>query len=150
MLISDEYRKLNTQLHADKPRYGAGGHLWGQEVMLLIRSLQTISVLDYGCGKQTLRKCIKGIKIDGYDPAIPGLDMLPEPHHLVICTDVLEHVEPDKIDDVLEHIRELTRRVAFLVIATRPAKKKLPDGRNAHLIVEGCDWWRDKLKQLRS
>jgi hypothetical protein len=30
-------------------------------------------------------------------------------------------------------------------IACYPAKKHLPDGRNAHLIVESPDWWRKQL-----
>jgi len=35
--------------------------------------------------------------------------------------------------------------MAFLVIATRPAAKKLADGRNAHLIVEPASWWLPRL-----
>ena len=35
---------------------------------------------------------------------------------------------------------------AFLLIASYPAKKSLPDGRNAHLIIERFDWWRTKLE----
>ena len=35
----------------------------------------------------------------------------------------------------------LSRKAAFLTIATGPAKKFLPDGRNAHLIQEGPDYW---------
>ena len=30
-------------------------------------------------------------------------------------------------------------------IACYPAKKQLPDGRNAHLIVEKPEWWREQL-----
>jgi hypothetical protein len=30
-------------------------------------------------------------------------------------------------------------------IACYPAKKHLPDGRNAHLIVESPAWWREQL-----
>ena len=36
---------------------------------------------------------------------------------------------------------------AFLIIATSPAKKFLPDGRNAHLIVETPGWWKDKIEK---
>ena len=146
MLISDAYRALNTQLHEDKPTFGASGHKWAGHVHLLIRSHQTPHVLDYGCGKQTLRKAIKGVKVRGYDPAIEGLDKEPEPADIVVCTDVLEHIEPELLDNVLAHIKSLTRNVAFLVVSTRAAKKKLPDGRNAHLIVENPEWWQDKLK----
>jgi hypothetical protein len=33
------------------------------------------------------------------------------------------------------------------VIANRPAKKLLPDGRNAHLIQQPRDWWLPRLAQ---
>ena len=32
-------------------------------------------------------------------------------------------------------------KFAFFAISTRPAKKTLPDGRNAHLTVQSPDWW---------
>ena len=37
--------------------------------------------------------------------------------------------------------------MGLFVIATGPAKKILDDGRNAHLIQEGPDWWLPKLMQ---
>lgn len=102
-------------------------------------------VLDYGCGQGTLRTALKaqGFAPDvmEYDPAIKGKDGLPKPAELVACTDVLEHVEPEKLPAVLAHLRRLTLKAAFLLIATRKANKTLPDRRNAHLIVRPADWW---------
>jgi hypothetical protein len=34
----------------------------------------------------------------------------------------------------------------LFVIATPPAEKILPDGRNAHLIQEPITWWMPKLE----
>ena len=31
-------------------------------------------------------------------------------------------------------------------IDTQPANKILTDGRNAHLIIENEDWWRERLQ----
>ena len=67
---------------------------------------------------------------------------------MVVCTDVLEHVEPAKLDAVLDHIWRLTGRVAYFVIDTRPANAILPDGRNAHLSLHDHWWWIDKLKKV--
>jgi hypothetical protein len=64
---------------------------------------------------------------------------------MVACIDVLEHIEPECLDNVLDHIASLTEAVAFLSIHTGPALKKLPDGRNAHLIQEPAEWWLPKL-----
>lgn len=83
-----------------------------------------------------------------YDPAIEGIDALPLPAELLICTDTLEHVEPDRIDAVLTHIRSLTLIAAYLVISTQPAHKTLRDGRNAHLIVESPEWWWKKVESV--
>jgi len=52
----------------------------------------------------------------------------------------LEHVEPDRLGNVLDHIRRLSGKGCYIVIATRPAAAILPDGRNAHLIVKDADW----------
>ena len=35
---------------------------------------------------------------------------------------------------------------SWLRIDTIPARKKLPDGRNAHLILESDAWWLDKIR----
>jgi hypothetical protein len=32
-----------------------------------------------------------------------------------------------------------------LRIDTKPARKVLPDGRNAHLIIKDIDWWAELL-----
>lgn len=37
------------------------------------------------------------------------------------------------------------RNTGFFTISTVPAIKKLPDGRNAHLIVEDYRWWLPKI-----
>jgi hypothetical protein len=50
------------------------------------------------------------------------------------------------IDDTLKIINTLFTKSAFLLIASYPAKKHLPDGRNAHLIIESFDWWKTKLE----
>jgi len=65
---------------------------------------------------------------------------------MLISTDVLEHIEPFFLDDVLKDIHNLFQKNAFLIIATSPAKKFLPDGRNAHLIVETPGWWKEKIE----
>lgn len=139
-MISENYRKLNRQLHEENPAYGTSGHKFGQFVTNLYRQFGG-TVLDYGCGKQTLQDAVPEIQITGYDPCIPGLDKQPVPHDLVVCTDVMEHIEPEHLDAVIEDLARVTRKALFVTIATRPAKKILADGRNAHLIQEDFRWW---------
>ena len=142
-MISDEYRKMNYALHQSRPTYGASGHRWADYVRPFCER-HMWDVLDYGCGKGTLSHAL-GNSLSEYDPAIPGKDAPPGPRRLVVCTDVLEHIEPEFLDDVLRDIRRCTLKEALLVVATRPANKSLPDGRNAHLILEDWEWWEWQL-----
>ena len=73
---------------------------------------------------------------------------MPKPCEMVVCTDVLEHVEPDKLDAVMDHIFRLTGKLAYFVISTRFANAVLPDGRNAHLSIHDADWWITGLREL--
>lgn len=147
VLISDEMRKLNQQLHEENPYYGVGGSKYADVVIKIKEEAPQIqSVLDYGCGKGFLQKALP-FAIFEYDPAIPGKDEPPRPADLVICTDVLEHIEPDKLKHVLEDLRRVTKDAGFFVIHLGAAKKTYPDGRNAHLIQNPAEWWVAKLKK---
>jgi FkbM family methyltransferase len=146
MLISPEYAKLNEQLHGSRPDYGTSGRQWAAKVAGLARQVDARSILDYGCGKQTLAKALPELRVSGYDPAVPGLDAPPAPADLVVCTDVLEHVEPDFIEAVLDDLCRLAQKAAFVTVATRPAVKTLADGRNAHLTVKPFSWWRQSFE----
>lgn len=147
MLISDEYRALNADLHARKPGYGSKGHGWATRVRNLASELGAVSILDYGCGKGTLARALPDLDVRGYDPAVPGCDAAPEPADLVICTDVLEHVEPECIDAVLADLVRLTVRGCLVAVACRPGKRTLADGRPDHLTVEPPAWWMERLRR---
>lgn len=140
MLITEEYRALNEKLHETNKGYGTSGHKWATYVQNLCKMVGSTDVLDYGCGKSTLAQNLP-FTINQYDPAIVKYSMTPKPADIVVCTDVLEHIEPDCIVDVLRDICSLTKQLTFLCIANRPAKKVLEDGRNAHLIQENEMWW---------
>ena len=144
VLITDEYRKMNEDLHNTNKNYGTVGKGYFEYIMEVIQNMRTEDVLDYGCGKGTLANYIP-FKIKQYDPCIPKHSAPPEPADLVVCTDVLEHIEPDCLDAVLDDIQRLAKRAAFLTIANGNAKKTLSDGRNAHLIQESEGWWLPKI-----
>jgi SAM-dependent methyltransferase len=146
-VISDGYRALNAQLHADNVFYGVGGAKHAEVIKKLKAQCECESVLDYGCGKGMLAKAL-AYPIWEYDPAIPGKDALPRPADLVVCTDVLEHIEPEHFAAVLQDLARVTRKVGYFVIHTGPAAKTLPDGRNTHLIQRDVHWWRPRLKAV--
>lgn len=145
-LISAEYAALNARLHEENLAYGVGGGKHAPLVLKLTESLKTTSVLDYGCGKGYLAKALP-FPIWEYDPAIPTKAESPRPADVVVCTDVLEHIEPDKLAFVLDDLRRCVRKVGVFVIHTGAAQKHLADGRNAHLIQMDAQWWRLQLQR---
>lgn len=151
MLISEEYVKINTILHKRHPTYGMTGHRWVNKVLRVVSDYKCATLLDYGCGKGTLKLALRVVAPDlvvsEYDPCVRGKAGLPESSDLIVCTDVFEHIEPVNLDDVLDHIWGLTGKVIFATVATRPAKKLLCDGRNAHLIVENQSWWLSEIEK---
>lgn len=146
-LISSDYRNLNEQLHRDNLAYGVGGERHAPTVLKLCKALKTKNVLDYGCGKGRLGRVIPW-QIAEYDPAVPGKTEMPKPADIVVCTDVLEHIEPEKLPFVLEDLRRCTLMVLYCTVHTGPAMKKLADGRNAHLIQRGQQFWATQLGKV--
>lgn len=147
-LISDEYRDLNAEMHQD-PAFGAGAHAHAPLVLKLCRDNGYQSVLDYGCGKGTLKQALVkdslGLAVEEYDPAVKGKDGDPQAVDLVVSLDVFEHIEPDLLIQVLEHISGKANKALLAFISLQEARRTLPDGRNAHLIVEDDSWWVETL-----
>lgn len=136
--VSPDYQSLLRQQHIAQPSWGTHGHKWVRHVENAHEALGG-TILDYGCGKGTLREACRYPVLE-YDPGIPGKEQA-EPADLVVCCDVLEHVEDDYIESVIQHIASLTQKMAFIVVHCGPAMAVLPDGRNAHLIQQPGDWW---------
>lgn len=151
-LISKNMLEQNKKLHESPEGFGGSGWKHHETIMAFAHELEAHNILDYGCGECTLRKVLvkRGLHVNltEYDPAVAKRSRLPGPHDLVVCTDVLEHVEPKKLDNVIRHLHELTVKGCYLVIATRPANKILPNGHNAHLIIEDTPWWRERVQEM--
>jgi hypothetical protein len=149
-LISSSYQAQQQHLH-ETTEYGTMAQHYGPLVSQIIERLEVSHLLDYGCGRRmglTKTLKVKGkLTYQGYDPGA-GLEELataPIPAQMVCCIDVLEHIEPDYLDNVLNHLQELTEVIAFITVHTGPAMKVLPDGRNAHLTQQPIEWWLEKL-----
>jgi len=145
MLITPNYKKLLEQDHEKNPNWGTTGARYADVIKRLCVEHKTLNVLDYGAGKGRLAESM-GFPVSEYDPGVEGKQDLPKPSDIVVSTDALEHVEPQCVRSVLDHIRELTKVAGFHAISTCKAAHKLPNGRNAHLIVQGRDWWHMALQ----
>lgn len=122
-------------------------------------------VFDLGCGTgraswALMQRGVSVVSVDCADNAVdPNLiDVLSFQRHDLtrpfefaakpdgihgFCTDVLEHIPPHHIDDVLRNIASLCD-AAFLGIAHFPDSW---GGEKLHLIVEPPEWWEAKLNQ---
>lgn len=146
-LISPEYAEEQKALHA-KGNYGTASLQYGRIVSTLVEQTQAKTLLDYGCGSMQNLKTVLDCEVlyRGYDPAVPQFSRK-EPSDLVTCIDVLEHIEPDLLDNVLDDLMMLTDKWAFVTVHTGPAVKTLRDGRNAHLIQKPASWWLPRFLQ---
>ena len=153
-MYSNEYINQLQSLHSDRKRkQGFGGKVkkLGKftEYMTYWRPS---TLLDYGCGKGTILRHLEFLypetKITGYDPAVSEyVDLPATTYDVLFSNDVLEHIEPEYIDQVLQHMSSLYKDFMWLRIDTIPARKTLPDGRNAHLILKGKKWWLRKINE---
>ena len=122
------------------------------------------SILDYGCGKgkQYEPRPIRSKagetwpsvidywdvgEITCYDPCYEPYSKLPQGHFDgVICTDVLEHCPEEDLPWIVEELFSYAMRFVFANVACYPAKKRLPNGENAHCTIKSPDWWSTLLR----
>jgi hypothetical protein len=146
--ISSEYRTEQERLHATT-NYGTASIGYAPLVSAVVERMGITHLLDYGSGSQcNLAKNLKvkhRLTYQAYDPGVPRFSKEPVPAQMVACIDVLEHIEPEFLEVVLDHLSSLAEGVIFLSIDTGPAQKVLSDGRNAHLIQQPMSWWLPKI-----
>lgn len=146
MLISETYANDLKTMHAQDETWGAVELGFTPIISAVLKQYQASHVLDYGCGKGKLRDRLSPfLCIHRYDPGIPQWSASPEPCEFVVCVDVLEHIEPECLDDVLDDLARVTEKAGFFTVHSYAAIKTLPNGRNAHLIQEDYRWWLPKL-----
>lgn len=134
----EQYRQLYS------PNYGATAYLYFDEIAKEVLKLNPKSILDFGCGRSDLVAHFwkdGQRRVEKYDPAIPRFEMMPAGEFgLVLCTDVLEHILMSDVQRILNEIANKSRNALF-TISLRPARKQLPDGRNAHVTLLTEDEW---------
>lgn len=149
--ITEEYKELLRWEHENTP--GKWGHTAKMYVSTIVKFAEgRTQWLDYGAGHGGLGKAVREVHgddafdISEYEPSRPDATM-PEPSEYVVCIDVLEHIEPDLLENVLDDLKRVTVDRGYFTISCRKASKILKDGRNAHLIVEEPEWWVPKLHE---
>jgi hypothetical protein len=151
-LISEPYRKQQAIMH-DTTVYGVASAKFAPLVASTMNKAHVTELLDYGAGSRlTLMKTFDedrlvdhAFRYFPYEPAVPKHAERPEPREMCACIDVLEHIEPELLDNVLDDLARVTLKIGFFTVSCVPAAKVLPDGRNAHLIQAPPEWWLPKI-----
>ncbi len=146
--ISADYLRQQKILHRDV-NYGVASIAFGPIVADIVRKAHVQTLCDYGAGKQRLLNALRkeGVELTGYlpyDPVFPEYGP-PQSADLVCCIDVLEHIEPELLQNVLFDLASVMPKLGFFSIHMGPAGKFLEDGRNAHLIQKPTSWWLPNL-----
>jgi hypothetical protein len=118
------------------------------------------TVLDYGSGKgrqyepqpvrdeagSTWPSVIDYWGVDEivcYDPCYEPFSTLPGgTFDGVISTDVLEHCPEEDLPWIIDEIFGYASKFVFANVACFPARKRLPNGENAHCTIKPAEWWR--------
>jgi SAM-dependent methyltransferase len=122
------------------------------------------SLTDFGCGagQATLAFRAHGVKAIGIDIARNATDeggeedwffeaclwrLPPIVSDCGLCCDVMEHIPPKKIDDVLSGIARGVKRGAYFAIDSVPDRLGLIIGQPLHLTVRPPAWWKEQLEK---
>ena len=152
-----DYRSEYDAYWSLKDRVGASSGDMARTAGKILSTCGLGAVLDIGSGEGALVRelLLRGVNAWGVDvspvvvarcnertrgrfiPAsIFSLPFSDGAFDTLTSTDCLEHLAPENISSALAEIRRVTRRFAFLTIATTPDRD-----RRWHLTIEGRDWW---------
>ena len=153
--LSGEYSET-IQNHHHTKIWGASAVKWsGPDVEKLLswKRYNVQTALDYGCGQHVLATEFPQVNWTGYDPGIPERAEKPDgKFDLVVCSDVMEHVEEDYVEAVLQEIADYAKQVVFLNIACAPANDRFQSGprkgKDVHITVKHPTWWEEKVRAL--
>jgi len=161
----EEIERKKYELVYSSPKYGMHSPHW----RCLTRVKEEIeshkSYANFGCGSGLLDKHIlpgrTGWLVDHVYALSPDVGEMPGCRFVAaslfgkfehfdvpyaVCTDVMEHIPPEKVDAALENIVSRTPE-CFFQISLDPTsdKKAIKYGGHLHLTVESPEWWEKTL-----
>lgn len=161
MNLKRNYEKLYQTFHHENPKQFSGKFNAHQirQIATLVDWAKPERLIDYGSGKgyQYLEKRAHeawgGLLPHCYDVGVIQLGKRPSgKFNGLICTDVMEHIDPEDVDEVLNDafsfLADHGSTFAYFHISTRPAGKTFENGENVHLCVRPSTWWDRKLDRF--
>ncbi len=148
-----EYKKLAE--HVGNANFGGLGILnHAKSIKTLAQAVGAQSMLDFGCGRGDAYRSphklhhqlgLPRSAVTLYDPVFRPDSRLPTgAFDLVVCSDVVEHLLEDEVDEFVKRLFGYSRKAVWTSFCARPAKKFFPDGvTNLHTCVKPAEWWHD-------
>lgn len=154
-----DYAREYSRLHGNLKHYaGTSIRPRVNRIAELVQEFKPSRMLDYGCGKGYQYLSLRvherwgGLLPHCYDIGVRQLSAKPEGKFQgIICTDVMEHIEPEDVRTVLADIFSSADTQCFVMfgISCIPAKDKvLSDGRNVHVCLRPPEWWAKELDRF--
>ena len=116
----------------------------------LLYALRLLGFECYGCdiSEYAISKSHK--EIESYNKLITS-NHIPFEHDFdwIIAKDVLEHIPYERIDSLLEHFTEKTKKCFFIIPLGNGKNFHITEYENdiTHIIREETDWWIDKFSK---
>lgn len=142
-----DYKKEYELLHSKGYFRGYSVLRYKEEIKNIVNTTKSSTILDYGSGKGWQYSIIKmnkfwNVSVDCYDPYVEYFSILSDKtYDGVICTDVLEHIPEDKLNETLSIIFSKATKFVFFSIFIEKAKKKFSNGINIHVTVKPAEFW---------
>lgn len=142
-----DYKKEYELLHSKGYYNGRSILRHKGKVRNIVNATKSSTILDYGSGKGWQYSKFKmdkfwNVSVDCYDPYVENFSILPnKTYDGVICTDVLEHIPEDKLNEVLSIIFSKATKFVFFCVHIKEAKKKFSDGSNVHVTIKSEEFW---------
>ncbi len=151
ILYSQKHIDFQKQVHKECPAYGSASLIFAPMVSELCNANSINTLLDYGSGLGEVPQNLEldhDMDVQLYDPAVEKFVDAPKAAEMVICLDVLDAVEKDCIDGVLDDIKRLTTKMAFISINTvQPESTSANDDAKAGRDFQPLEWWLPKLME---
>lgn len=152
------YEKIYKRLHVENIKMFSGNMDLenADEIARLVAITGARRLIDYGSGKgyQYLKQRVHdrwgGVVPHCYDIGVPQLSDYPRGvFDGLICTDVLEHITEQDLDDIINdafsYLDESKTTFAYFNIFCNPSGKTFADGTNMHVTIRDPVWWNKKL-----
>jgi len=163
-LSQREQKKYERMWEVSAYRNYAPGEALAKKAFTELGMSKSDTLIDFGCGtgRPAAQFQRMGLDVIAIDHATNCLDadvsvnflqscLWDLPKELSgmygYCTDVMEHIPPEKIDGVLSEIRRVISGKVFFQIATFPDGMGKRIGETLHLSVYPSEWWREKLSE---